>query len=45
MYNMDEEYFVKVRIYDKLDFFKCYLCFFEIKVKSNLIRYRFKCDK
>lgn len=43
--HMDEEHSVKARIYDKPDPFKCHLCFFETKAKSNLTRHRFKCDK
>lgn len=43
--HMDEQHSVKARIYDKPDPFKCHLCFFETKAKSNLTRHRFKCDK
>lgn len=44
-YHMDEKHSVKARIYDKPDPYKCHLCFFETKAKTNLTRHRFKCDK
>ncbi|XP_061166621.1 MOG interacting and ectopic P-granules protein 1-like [Saccostrea echinata] len=43
--HMEKKHSVKARIYDKPDPFKCHLCYFEAKVKNNLTRHRFKCDK
>ncbi|XP_062583033.1 MOG interacting and ectopic P-granules protein 1-like [Saccostrea cucullata] len=43
--HMEKKHSVKARIYDKPDPYKCHLCYFEAKVKNNLTRHRFRCDK